>query len=291
MTLAIFFASQFTESIILVPFAFSCFFGTALFDTQGSCALSVPDWVQALILNLTLICTIACILYCTKSEKRSLDSIGFRYLGKPCSFVEYIIGYVIGACMFAIAWIICVFSGAVEISPKEITPQILPLIAFFFFGYLFQGMSEEVLCRGFMMQSMAASYPAVIAVLSNSVVFALLHLGNAGISPLAIFNLTLFGIFASIYIWKRGNIWGIAATHSAWNFVQGNVLGISVSGTRFGPAFIRTNLHEEMKLITGGTFGLEGGLAVTAVFAVGILILLFIVPVNKEIEIRSSENN
>ena len=54
MTLAIFFASQFTESIILVPFAFSCFFGTALFDTQGSCALSVPDWVQALILNLTL---------------------------------------------------------------------------------------------------------------------------------------------------------------------------------------------------------------------------------------------
>lgn len=55
------------------------------------------------------------------------------------------------------------------------------------------------------------------AVIANSVIFAALHLLNPGVAPLAIVNLILFGIFASCYFIRRGNIWGIGALHSVWN--------------------------------------------------------------------------
>lgn len=293
---AIYFASQIFESILLVPpivlFVFSNMDTLAPSFKEGKLSISgevmsiLPTWLLILMLFLTVITIIACVLYCTKSEKRSLRSMGFK---REVFWSEYMTGFAIGIILFTLAWFICTMTGASTFSIENLTPKIILFIALFFIGYLIQGMSEEVLCRGFMMQSMAASYPAIVAVLSNSIVFALMHLGNSGISPLAILNLTLFGAFASIYMWKRGNIWGVAAMHSAWNFVQGNVLGVSVSGMSLTPSFIRTDLLEGMKWMNGGSFGMEGGLAVTIVLTIAICLALFVMPVNKNIVIPSSE--
>ena len=87
-------------------------------------------------------------------------------------------------------------------------------------------------------------------------------------------NLTLFGVFASVYFIKRGSIWGIAAIHSIWNFVQGNLYGIKVSGTESSCSVFSSVSAEGKTLINGGDFGLEGGLAVTVVLVIGILFLL-----------------
>lgn len=241
------------------------------------------DAVNLASLFCTVFCIIATIIFCTKIEKRSVRSLGFR--GKT-PVTEYLLGLVFGAAMFAAVWGICLVTGTVDC--RGISTNISPLIALFFLGFLVQGMSEEVFSRGFMMQSLSIRYAGIVAVVINAVFFAAMHLGNNEVSFLAIFNIFLFGVFASLYMWKRGNIWGIAAFHSAWNFTQGNLLGVRVSGGNFGPSVLETVSDPSGALINGGGFGMEGGLACTLVFVAGIVFLLFM-PVRQDSRIEGGE--
>ena len=100
---------------------------------------------------------------------------------------------------------------------------------------------------------------------------------------MGIINLFLFGVFAALYFLRRGSIWGIGAIHSIWNFAQGNIFGCKVSGSLSGESLFRTNYIGESILFNGGSFGPEGGLAVTIVLFIGIVVLL---PMkNKHVEI------
>ena len=93
---------------------------------------------------------------------------------------------------------------------------------------MLQGFYEELVFRGFFMISIIRKNTIFVAVMVNSILFGLTHGFNNGFQVLALLNLILFGIFESIYLLKTGNIWGISAIHSMWNFIQGN---ISVSYT------------------------------------------------------------
>ncbi len=227
-----------------------------------------PAWLSVLSLFLTAAVIVVCIIYCTKLEKRPLSGLGFT---GPNVFGEYVIGYLAGVGIFVLAWALCLATGTAKL--RGLSPTFSWTIVFFFLGFLVQGMSEEVLCRGFLMHSLANRYAPIVAIVLNSLFFAALHLANSGIAPLAFVNLFLFGAFASVYTWRRGNLWGIAALHAAWNFTQGNLLGILVSGQDFGPSVLVTELNEQGAWMNGGTFGLEGGLAVTIVLVLGIVVL------------------
>ena len=141
-----------------------------------------------------------------------------------------------------------------------------------FLGFLVQGFSEELLCRGCFMLSVARKNSVAAGILCNALVFAALHLLNSGIGPLPIVNLFLFGVLASLYYLWRGNLWGIAAFHSMWNFTQGNIFGILVSGGDYGVSLLTSELTGSA-LINGGDFGMEGGLAVTAAMVIGIVLV------------------
>ena len=53
------------------------------------------------------------------------------------------------------------------------------------------------------------------------------------------------------------------AYHLSWNLFQGPVYGLPVSGVRFGGLLSVSDL--QASLLTGGTFGFEGGLLATVV--------------------------
>ncbi len=212
------------------------------------------------------------MLFCKLIQKRKMTTLGFVKKGM---LKEYGLGLIVGFAIFSLAVLLCTVTGSLKLSGISSTFAILPFILFFA-GYMIQGMAEEVLCRGYLMVSIGRRYPMWLAVLLNSLFFAALHLGNAGMSVLAFINLTLFGIFASVYFIKRGNIWGIGAIHSIWNFVQGNFYGIKVSGMETSCTVFDSLVVEGKSLINGGDFGLEGGLAVTIVLVIGTIILLLI---------------
>ena len=241
---------------------------TEVFFEVMNAMVQQPAWLSVLSLFLTAAVIVVCMIYCTKLEKRPLSGLGFA---GPNPFGEYVIGYLVGVGIFVLAWALCLVTGTAKL--RGLSSTFSWTIVFFFLGFLVQGMSEEVLCRGFLMHSIANRYAPIVAIALNSLFFAALHLLNSGIAPLAFVNLFLFGAFASVYTWRRGNLWGIAALHSAWNFTQGNLLGILVSGQDFGPSVLSTELTEQGAWLNGGTFGLEGGLAVTTVLVLGIVVL------------------
>ena len=232
----------------------------------------LPDYIMIISLFSTALATIVCIIYCKFIEKRKLSSMGFR---KNNAALEYLVGALVGTGLFSLAVGICLVTGALKFD--GVSANIAwSTLGLFFVGFLIQGMSEEVLCRGYFMISMSRRAPVAVAVGISSVVFACLHLGNNGIAPLAFINLVLFGVFAAVYMLKRGNIWGVCAMHSLWNFIQGNFYGISVSGTPKMETILNMSSVSSKELLNGGEFGLEGGLAVTIVYTLGIIIMLFV---------------
>ncbi len=239
--------------------------------------LALPDWMIAFNLLGTLGTIIAAFIYCKYYERRSLFTFGFT---KKNWLKEYLIGLAIGLLMFALSFFIIIISGQGEFDGFS---SFNFGIIFIFIGFLIQGMSEEVLLRSFYFTTLGATKNMTFGVIISSVIFAALHLFNPGITLLSIVNLTLFGIFAAIYYLRRGNIWGIGAIHSMWNFAQGNLFGFRVSGTNAGSSIFFTSIDYENTLINGGNFGPEGGLGVTIVLTLSIVVVLFFMK-NKEVE-------
>lgn len=245
---------------------------------QASTEIASSSAYTISMLFSTISMILLAMLFCKLIQKRKMSTLGFVKKGM---LKEYGIGLIVGFVIFSLAVLFCAVTGSLKSSGISSTFAILPFILFFA-GYMIQGMAEEVLCRGYLMVSIGRRYPMWVAVLLNSLFFAALHLGNAGMSVLAFINLTLFGIFASIYFIKRGSIWGIGAIHSIWNFVQGNFYGIKVSGMETSCTVFDSLVVDGKSLINGGDFGLEGGLAVTIVLVIVTVILLLMPAKYKE---------
>ena len=208
-------------------------------------------------------------LFCRFIQKRKLRTLGFIKKGM---LKEYGLGMLLGFAFFSVCVLLGVLFGGLKI--EGISPEFsIGIFVAYLLGYMVQGMTEEVLCRGYFLGSYARRYPVYAAVLANSLLFASLHLLNSGISVLAFINITLFGIFASIYFIRRGSIWGIGAFHSIWNLVQGNFYGIKVSGTPVGNTLFTTQTIAGKSLWNGGDFGMEGSLICTIVLTCGIIFL------------------
>lgn len=218
-------------------------------------------------LYLTVIPIILYALYAKVIEKRKITSLGFV---KKKMLPSYLLGLVLAVLLMGFAAGFGVITGAMTITKGEIGVGTLIL---FITCWMIQGLSEEVMCRGFLMTSIARRYSVTLGVIINSIVFAVCHLGNPGVTGLAVINLFMFGVFMSLLFIRTENIWACAACHSAWNCIQGNVLGIAVSGMPVQTAFT-TTFNEKMPIINGGAFGLEGGLAVTIMLVIAITVLL-----------------
>lgn len=280
--IAVFFVSTIVEAVVMIPVQMVMLMrdpnylnaiktGDVSQITETSLAAIRTDGYTIFSLFATAVTLVIVLLFCKLIQKRKLSSLGFVKQGAA---KEYLKGMILGFVMFSAAVLICVLTGALKLSGFGDNFG-LPVFLLFTAGYMIQGMEEEVLCRGYFMVSLGRRYPMAVAACINSAAFAALHLLNPGIAPLAIVNLFLFGLFASICFIKTENIWMVGAIHSVWNLVQGNVYGIKVSGLETSCSLFSSTAAEGRALFHGGAFGLEGGLAVTIILTAAILIFLF----------------
>lgn len=144
-----------------------------------------------------------------------------------------------------------------------------------------QGLAEEVLCRSYLLNSLAVKQKAPIAVAVSAAAFSALHIANPSVTPVALINIALFGIFAGVYFWRRGSIWGVAALHTAWNFAEGNIYGINVSGIAPTVSVFSASVDNSLSIWNGGSFGAEGGLAVTVTLTLATIGACFLPHQNK----------
>jgi membrane protease YdiL (CAAX protease family) len=208
-------------------------------------------------------------------EKRPFWTLGYEMKD---ALTQYGRGFLIGALMFAGSVGILSLFGSVSFEQGNPSKQGLAAVAgvlLVLLGWVVQGGAEEVLFRGWALPVIGARYKPWIGLLVSSLIFALLHGLNPGLSAIALVNLALFGVFAGLYAMREGSMWGISALHSVWNWVQGNFFGFQVSGMDAEGGTLINLKETGQDWLTGGAFGPEGGLAVTAVLLVSIAITLF----------------
>ena len=235
--------------------------------------LDFDDYLELATLLVTLGATVLTLLYVRFVQFRKLRTAGFV---KKNAVKHYLIGLLVGAGMYTVAMGICALFGSLKVSYAGGFNPVVILVLFV--GWMIQGNSEEVICRGFILVSTSRRYHVIVGIIINSLFFSLIHIFNDGVSVLPLINIALFGLVMSLVFLKTGNIWMVSAIHTAWNFAQGNVFGVLVSGGEVSEKILSTEFTVGKELINGGDFGLEGGLGVTIVLAVTIAVLLFVKP-------------
>lgn len=274
---AVFLVGSFAQLVVMMPAELVIMFTSPAYQEAAASGdmealhreaevLASSDYYMIVMLFSDIMLILVVFLFCRLLQKRKLRTLGFVREGM---WKEYGIGLLAGFAFFSVCVALGLVTGGLRFG--GISPEFSVVVfAGYLLGYMVQGMAEEVLCRGYFLCSYARRYPLYAAVLANSLFFASLHLLNSGITVLAFINLTLFGIFASLYFIRRGSIWGIGAFHSVWNLAQGNFYGIQVSGMPLGNTLLTMSPVEGRALLNGGAFGMEGSLICTAVYLAGI---------------------
>ncbi len=206
-------------------------------------------------------------------EKRSLVSMGWRFERAKARYGR---GFAIGLGLNVDSIALIGLAGGYEVgawSPALASPMALVWIFLFLIGFVIQGGTEEVLTRGWLMSTFASrwGWPAAVGV--TSVMFSLMHFGNEGgyINWVAMTNIVLIGIFFGLYAVREKSLMGVCAAHASWNWIMGVGFGLNVSATKIDVAPLLVELEQIPtvdEMITGGSFGPEGSLIVSAVLAV-----------------------
>lgn len=138
--------------------------------------------------------------------------------------------------------------------------------------FLIVGWQEELLFRGYHLQTFESGLNTFWAVLVSSVVFGIAHLGNPGSSWVAALGIFLAGLFLALsYILTR-QLWLSIGLHIGWNFFEGVVFGFPVSGLNNIFRLLRHTVSGP-ELWTGGAFGPEAGLLVIPAILLGSLLV------------------
>ena len=107
-----------------------------------------------------------------------------------------------------------------------------------------------------------------VAMCIAPLLFSAIHISHPNIGLFPLFNLFLAGLLlGASYMYTR-NLWFPIFLHTAWNWIQGPILGYEVSGTKMFPSVINLHLPEE-NIINGGRFGFEGSIICTILMIIG----------------------
>lgn len=216
-------------------------------------------FAQEIVMILTVIIAWRVIM------KRPLNNMGLTSFKK--GFKELLVGLILGIVSMSIVFaiIIATNNGIVESWRLRFSPDtIIYLVLFILVGF-----AEEIYSRGFTMATLRQTRRIPIIFIVSSIIFALLHGTNTGISLIALLNLILIGLLFSYMYYKSGNIWMPIGYHITWNYFQGNVFGFPVSGTK--TQGLITTTYENRNIFNGGKFGPEGGIIVTGIILLGFL--------------------
>lgn len=207
------------------------------------------------------------------------EDLPFRALG--CGFTEnwlkdLIFGLIIGAVSILLAALIAFSGGGLKFEFNQTAngSAILLTLGATLLIFIFGAISEETLFRGYILQTLFRARFVWLAIFLTSLLFASAHNNNPGANPLSWLNTLIAGIWFTIAYYKTRTLWLPFGLHLMWNWMQGAILGIPVSGLeQLTPAPLFHSADAGPVWLTGGNYGIEGGIACTIIL---ILATIFI---------------
>lgn len=204
-------------------------------------------------------------LFCRFIERRPIVEFGL-----PGAMSEIGAGIVIGLLLFStVVAVIAAFGGYSVVGTHNVS-VLLPVLGI----SIASGFSEEIVFRGWFFRLVEQWLGTWIALILSAALFGALHLANPHATLLAGSAIALEAgvMLAAIYLITR-RLWAAVGVHAAWNFAQGGIYGIPVSGGAMDGLLVPHISGSD--LLTGGPFGAEASLPALAVaIVIGSLILV-----------------
>jgi membrane protease YdiL (CAAX protease family) len=139
------------------------------------------------------------------------------------------------------------------------------------------GFMEELLFRGILFRWLEEFGGSWFALALTSALFGLAHMFNPNATALSSFAIALEAgvLLGGAYMLTR-NLWMAIGLHAAWNFTQGWIFDVPVSGTD-QDGMVEAQLSGP-ELLSGGAFGLEASLiAMILATAAGVTLVVLAV--------------
>lgn len=207
------------------------------------------------------------LLYWRLIEKKPLFEMGLT----KC-FGNYFIGTLIGVLLLAISVVAIVLTGNIEYHGIYENANIM-MIFLLIGGFVIQGATEEILCRGIVLHALKEKTSVGIAINVSTILFIMPHclsLFEQGFvyGIFGVCNLALISIIFSLLTIRFKSIWAACGLHSFWNAILYSVLGLNLSGNDETVTAI-FNLQSIGKNIwNGGEYGIEASIITTVVLAI-----------------------
>jgi hypothetical protein len=156
---------------------------------------------------------------------------------------------------------------------NESVSNVLTGVLTFLAVFIFVGWNEELLSRGYHLQTLASGTNLFWGVIISSSLFGLGHLGNPNATWVSAAGIFFAGIFLAYGYLRTGQLWLSIGLHIGWNFFEGVVFGFPVSGLDI----YRLIRHQVQgpEIWTGGAFGPEAGLIILPTLAMGSGLIYF----------------
>lgn len=124
---------------------------------------------------------------------------------------------------------------------------------------LLPGITEEIIARGILFRVVEEGMGSWVALVFSALLFGFGHAANPNAT---IWSSVAIAIEAGLllgmaYAWTR-SLWFCMGLHAAWNFTQGPLLGIPVSG--FDVKGLLSSHTQGPEIISGGEFGAEASI-------------------------------
>lgn len=230
---------------------------------SGSVRGSLPFYVASGLASLAAALTAGWIC------GRVFEKLPFRALGAWFTkrwWLNLIVGLLLGASALSLAVLIANLFGGLEFTqnPDQGKWAIIMTFTASFAIFAAAAAFEEALFRGYILQTMMRSGLVLPGILLTSILFATVHNANPNATLFSWTNTFIAGIwFASAYV-KTRDLWLVTGMHLTWNWMQGSLFGIEVSGlTDIISAPLLKEIDHGPAWLTGGNYGVEGGIAAT----------------------------
>src|SRR5215216_2031171 len=232
-----------------------------------------PEYMLLGMVAETFAVTVSVFLARRFLDKRSIESLGLKLsiqtlfdilMGIFITFLQMGLIYFL---MSQLGWI--TFQGfAWQFDPFSL---VLKNTLLFIVIFILVAWNEELLSRGYHLQTIASGTNIFWGVMISSAVFGLLHLGNPGANWTSTLGIFLAGIFFAFGYLRTKQLWLPMGMHLGWNFFEGVGFGFPVSGLDIYP-LTRIQVHGP-ELWTGGPFGPEAGLIILPSLLLGVLLI------------------
>jgi membrane protease YdiL (CAAX protease family) len=258
----------------LIYFALQLIIGSVSFLVLSSSDVGMRSeaYVENVIFRFVLLSSALLAGY---ALTRFLEGLPWRALGltrHPNWLLHFLVGSAIGAGSLGLAATIAAAGGGLRFSFAG--SGVIVFKALISAGVLFvlAALAEEALFRGYPLQTLTRARLAWLGVLLTSLPFAAVHLKNPNVvQGFTFLNTALAGVWFAVAYLQTRSLWFPLGLHWAWNWTLDAVLGLPVSGMKISSHALLTGFDLGPAWLTGGSYGIEGGLAGTVALVVATL--------------------